>query len=73
MDIVQTADFDWLPRQMKHSVYIVNPMNTKRTSSFEKSERNIYAYSGMSEKWGLLHTNQEKSGQPIHFLLKKGG
>ena len=25
----------------------------------------------MSEKWSLSHTNQEKSGQSIYFLLKK--
>ena len=27
----------------------------------------------MSEKWGLSHTNQEKSGQSYLFLLKKKG
>ena len=27
----------------------------------------IYAYTGISEKWGLSHTNQEKSGQSYTF------
>ena len=27
----------------------------------------IYAYTGMSEKWGLSHTNQEKWGQSYTF------
>ena len=36
------------------------------------SEQKIYAHTGMSEKWGLPHRNQEKSGL-INLLLKKGG
>ena len=32
----------------------------------------IYAYTGMSEKWGLSHTNQEKWGQSYTFCWKKG-
>ena len=35
------------------------------------SERKIYAYTGTSEKWGLSHTNQEKSGQSYTFCWKK--
>ena len=35
-------------------------MNIKRTSSLEKSQRE--KYTGISKKWGLSHTNQEKSG-----------
>ena len=46
----------------------INSLATKRTSSVEKiSERKIYAYNGMSEKWGLSHMNQEKSGQSYTF------
>ena len=42
------------------------------------SAQKIYAYTGMSEKWGLSHTNQdnpfvEKRGQIIYLaVLKKG-
>ena len=38
------------------------------------SERKIYTYTGMSEKWGLSHTNQENSGQlqVYTFRWKKG-
>ena len=39
------------------------------------SRRKIYSYTGMSEKkkWGLSHTNPEKSGRSYTFFLKKGG
>ena len=32
----------------------------------------IYAYTGMSEKWGLSHMNQEKWGQSYTFVEKRG-
>ena len=34
------------------------PLNQAR----KLSERKLYAYTGMSEKWGLSYTNQEKKG-----------
>ena len=36
------------------------------------SERKICAYTGMSEKWSLSYTNEEKSGQSSTFCWKKG-
>ena len=50
----------------------VNSLNTKRTSTLEKiSESKIYAYAGMSEKWGLSHTNQENWVSHILIFVEK--
>ena len=35
-------------------------------------EHKIYAYTRMSEKWGLSHRNPEKSGHSYTFCWKKG-
>ena len=51
----------------------VNSLNTKRMSILDKTlNEKIYAYTRMSEKWGLSHTNQEKYGQSYTFCSKKG-
>ena len=46
----------------------VNSCNTKRIKQPRKiSQRKIYAYTRMSEKWGLSHRNPEKSGHSYTF------
>ena len=51
----------------------VNSLNTKRTSSPDKSlGEKIYAFTRMSDKWGLSHMNQEKWVSHILFVEKGG-
>ena len=40
---------------------------------WQTSKRKNIQFTGMSEKWGLSNTNQEKIGSVIYFLLKKKG
>ena len=52
----------------------VNSLNTKETSSLEKSlSKKICAYTRMSEKWGLSYRNPKKSGHSYTFLFEKKG
>ena len=52
-----TQSIQWIPREQAAS----------------KKLRKIYVYTEMSEKWGVSHTNQEKSGQSYILLKKKRG
>ena len=52
------------------SQFIEYKENKQRQKIYERI--NTHIYTGMPEKWGLSHTNLEKIGSVIYFLLKKG-
>ena len=54
-----------------HLLLVIRQITQSNEYQDHKQPRKIYAYTGMSEKWGLSYTNQEKSGQSCTLLKKK--
>ena len=52
-------------KALKGDIYFIEYQENKQPRKI--FERKMYAYTEMSEKWGLSHTNQEKSVRSYTF------